>query len=278
MTHPARRRNETVTQVSHSPPGPTSFGPPSFSLIESPQNSRFKLWESLLESRGIRKSGQFLLAGLKTVPEALARYPDRFTAVLTGHADWIDGWEMPPGLEPVVLSAPLFRRLDLSGTNFPLLVGTVPDIPVIDLTRPPEGLELVCALGDPSNLGALLRSAASFGARRVILLEGAVHPFHPKCLRAASNSQMELELRRGPRWSDLKTAAGPLFALDAGGTDLTGMDWPRDLRLVLGEEGQGVPPDLPVRRLTIPTTGAVESLNATVAASVALFAHYTSFR
>ncbi len=244
-------------------------------LIESPQNPQFKLWESLLESRGLKKQGKHLLAGLKTVPEALARYPQRFSTLLMTDPAQIEGWSLPSHVEPVQLAPALFRILDASGTGFPLLVGTVPEMPLLDLTRPPEGLELVCALGDPNNLGALLRSAAAFGARRVVLLEGAAHPFHPKCLRAASNAQFELPLLRGGRWDDLRGAAGPMVALDAGGDDMAAFPWPRDVRLVLGEEGQGVPDDLPVRRLSIPTTGAVESLNATVAASVALFSHFT---
>ncbi|WP_207461149.1 RNA methyltransferase [Azospirillum sp. SYSU D00513] len=252
-------------------------------LIESPQNPWFKLWESLSESRGLKKHGTFLLAGQKTVPEALARWADRFSALLIDDPARIEGWAVPPGLDVVQLAPALFRRLDFNGTDFPLLLGTVPEIPFVDLARPPQGLELVCALGDPNNLGALLRSAASFGARRVILLEESAHPYHPKCLRAASNAQFELTLMRGPRWPALRDAAlrdqaGPLFALDAGGEDLSAIAWPRDLRLVLGEEGQGVPDDLPARRLSIPTTGAVESLNATVAASLALYSHFLATR
>jgi len=247
-------------------------------LIESPQNPQFKLWESLLESRGLKKQGKFLLAGLKTVPEALARWPDRFTTLLLTDPAQAEGWRLPAGLEVVQLAAALFRTLDAPGTGFPLLVGTVPETPSIDLSQPPHGLELICALGDPNNLGALLRSAAAFGARRVILLDGAAHPYHPKCLRAASNAQFELTLLRGGRWEDVNRAAGPLVALDAGGADMAAYRWPRDVRLVLGEEGQGVPATLPAQRLSIPTTGAVESLNATVAASVALFSHFTANR
>lgn len=242
--------------------------------IESPQNPQFKLWESALDSRGLKKHGKFLLAGLKTVPEALARHPGRFERLLVTDPAQVAGWTLPPGVEPVQLAPALFRTLDVSGTNFPLLVGTVPTLPQLELSQPPQGLELLCALGDPSNLGALLRSAAAFGASRIVLLEGAAHPFHPKCLRAASNAQFELTLLRGPRWAEVNAAAGPLYALDAGGADLSTFRWPDDLRLILGEEGQGVPADCPAIRLSVPTTGAVESLNATVAASTALFARY----
>ncbi|WP_343714701.1 RNA methyltransferase [Inquilinus sp.] len=246
-------------------------------IIESLDNPRAKLWAALLESRGLRRHRRFLLAGRKTVGEALAAHPGRFESLLLppGAEDLPAA---PPGLERIRLGRALFDRLDVSGTGLPILVGVVPEMPAIDLAQPPEGLELVCALGDPSNLGALLRSAAAFAVSRVILLADAAHPFHPKCLRAASNAQFALELRRGPAWSGLAGAAGPLLALDGQGEDLSGFAWPRDLRLVLGEEGLGLPSGLELRRLAIPTTGAVESLNATVAASLALYGHYAAMR
>lgn len=247
-------------------------------VIESQQNPQFKLWDSLQDSRGIRKHRRFLLSGRKAVPEALARYSRCFGAILIDDEAAIAGWDIPDHVEPYRLAPGLFNRLDVSGTGFPLLVGTVPDFPLLDLATPPRGLELICALGDPNNLGALLRSAAAFGVSRMILLEEAAHPYHPKCLRAAANAQFELEICRGGRWSDVKGASGPMVALDADGHDIVAFDWPRDLRLILGEEGQGLPADLPVRTLAIPTTRAVESLNATVAASLALFAAYASRR
>lgn len=240
--------------------------------IDSAQNERFRTWEKLLDGRGIRKHGAFLLAGRKTVPEALRAEPGRFTAVLAPDTPALEALDslLPDGIARHVLARPLFERLDVSGTGLPLLVGTVPDMPVIDPATPPQGLELVCALGDPANLGALLRSAAAFGVRRVLLLPDCAHPFHPKCLRAAANAVFRLEFRRLAGWKALDGAAGPLFALDGGGRDLTAFAWPDDLRLILGEEGQGLPDSLAAQRLAIPTSGAVESLNATVAASIAL--------
>ena len=242
--------------------------------IESPNNPRFKSWEGLLESRGIRKQGEFLLAGRKTVPEALERHAGRFTAVLVTSEREVAGWNLPEDMTVYELTPRLFAELDPAGTRFPILLGTVPDMPAADRAAPPQGLELVLALGDPANLGAVLRSAAAFGAARVILLQESVHPFHPKCLRAAANAQFELDLHTGPSFRELANAAGPIVALDAGGESLSTYKWPRDVRLVLGEEGQGVPADLSATRLSVPTTGKVESLNATVAASVAMYGYY----
>jgi TrmH family RNA methyltransferase len=249
-----------------------------FRVIESPQNASAKEWLSLVESRGIKKNGRFLLGGRKTVPEAISQYPERLEAVLTIDPAQIDGWNIPAHIDRYRLSRALFDALDVSGTGFPLLIGRVPDMPIADLAQVPRGLELICALGDPNNLGAVLRSAAAFGVSRVILLEGAAHPFHPKCLRAAANAQFRLELLRGPTWDMLNKIAGEIVALDGAGESMDAYRWPDHLRLVLGEEGQGLPASLKLRRLAIPMTKSVESLNATVAASLALHAYFTRAR
>ncbi len=186
------------------------------------------------------------------------------------------GLSIPANLERYRITRTLFDKLDISGTNYPLLVGRVPDLPKADLTLPPVGLELVVGLGDPNNLGALMRSAAAFGTKKLILMDEAAHPFHPKVLRAAANAVYGLQLAKGPKWEALNEAAGPLVALDGGGADMSKYKWPKNVRIVLGQEGLGLPDDLNVTRLSIPTTGKVESLNATVAASLALYAHYSS--
>ncbi len=248
---------------------------PRIIAIDSENNERFRAWERLLDGKGIRKQGAFLLAGRKTVPEALASHPARFTAVLAPDTPALEAIapHLPDHLARHVLARPLFERLDVSGTRLPLLVGTVPEMPAADLGQPPRGLELICALGDPSNRGALMRSAAAFGAARLVLLPDAAHPYHPRALRAGANAALRLDIARAPGWAAVAGAAGPVLALDGAGADITRFPWPRDLRLVLGEEGQGLPAQLALTRLAIPTTGAVESLNATVAASIAL-QHY----
>lgn len=247
-------------------------------VIESPQNPRAKLWSDLLDGRGLRKHGEFLLAGRKAVPEALVRHGSRFHALIAADPGEAAELDLPAHMDRFRVTRALFDKLDVSGTGFPLLVGKVPEMAMADLGAAPCGIELVCALGDPANLGALFRSAAAFGARRIVLMEEAAHPFHPKALRAAANAQFELELMRGPSWASLDAAHGPIFALDAGGEDMGTFAWPKALRLVLGEEGQGLPAGLKVKRLAVPTTGAVESLNATVAASLALYSHFLANR
>ncbi|HCX69546.1 MAG TPA: RNA methyltransferase, partial [Rhodobiaceae bacterium] len=93
-----------------------------------------------------------------------------------------------------------------------------------------------------------------------------------KALRGGANAQFGLTFLKGGDWTALEGAEGPVAALDGKGTDIEEYVWPENLRLVLGEEGRGLPPGLKATLLAIRTTGAVESLNATVAASLALSA------
>lgn len=242
--------------------------------IDSPQNARAKKWLALTESRGIRKQGEFILSGRKTVPEALEKHGGRFTAALARTESDLNRLSLPASIERFVLAKPVFEALDTNGTGFPLLVGQVPEMAAADFSKEAKEFELVLALGDPSNLGAALRSAAAFGATRIVLMDGAAHPFHPKALRGGANAQFGLTFVKGGEWATLEGAKGPIAALDGTGTDIETYDWPRNLRLVLGEEGRGLPPGLKAEKLSIRTTGAVESLNATVAASLALSARF----
>ena len=67
--------------------------------------------------------------------------------------------------------------------------------------------------------------------------------------------------------------AGPLFALQSqskNSVDIREVKFPKNLRLLVGEEGQGVPEGIHAQQIHIPMR-KVESLNAAVAISLALY-------
>lgn len=141
----------------------------------------------------------------------------------------------------------------------------------------PQGLEIICPLGDPSNLGALARSAVAFGASRLILTEESCNPFHPKAIKASAGSILKIPLFKVGPLADFVTGNDEVFALDMKGENVGQFKWPKNLRLVLGEEGPGFSGLKGLKKLSVPSRG-VESLNATVAASIALFCYSQSVR
>jgi len=262
--------------------------------ITSPDNEVYRSLRDSLESKGIGKHGQFMIFGARAILDTLKLHGDFARNLVLCHAT-NDGGPLqeeilslarvrseikaPVGFSTLELTQTLFDQLDVFGTRNPILVMQTPAITEIDLaSEAPHGLEILCALSDPANLGALLRSAAAFGARRVILLKECASPFHPRAVRAASATTLVTPFFRGPSIRDLALAKGPIAALDMRGEPLTRFQWPKDVRLLLGEEGMGVPRELSAAKMIqIPMASGVESLNATVAASIALFSYRSQF-
>jgi 23S rRNA (guanosine2251-2'-O)-methyltransferase len=139
---------------------------------------------------------------------------------------------------------------------------------------------LLDGITDPHNLGAILRSAEVAGCQGVILAKDRSCPVTPVVEKTAAGALAHLPLCQVTNLSrtieDLKKAgiwcyglAGEEGAQQLFSTDLTG-----NLALVIGSEGKGLRPNVRLHcdgLLAIPMRGRVGSLNASVAAAVALF-------
>ncbi len=239
--------------------------------ISSAQNAHVKRWAALREAHGIERFRQCLVSGEKVVRETLVQHPTLCLELihLTGTPL---PFSIPAHVKAYTLSVPLFEKIDLFGTGAPILVCQVPPCPFANLEARPRGLEILCPLGDPANVGALIRTAAALGVKRVILLKESAHPYHPKAIRAASGTTFTVSLAQGPSIRNLPEAA-TWVTLDAQGESLPAFHWPKDIRLLVGEEGPGLPSITSGTRLAVPMTGSVESLNAVVAAGMALYAY-----
>jgi TrmH family RNA methyltransferase len=123
-------------------------------------------------------------------------------------------------------------------------------------------------VGDPGNVGTLLRAADAFGAG-VALSEGCADPTGPKAVRASMGSLFRVPLSgfdepQGRRVALVPNGGIPLPELDSGG----------DVVLVLGSEREGLPADVLERcddRASIPQPGGGESLNVAMAGAIALY-------
>jgi len=142
-----------------------------------------------------------------------------------------------------------------------------------------------CALwldgvGNPHNLGAILRSAAHLGAAAVLLPKPSTLALSGAAARVAEGGADALPfVRMGREDNAIAQLRGAGFALAAtvvrGGADLFATALPRRLVYVLGAEGEGMDAGLAAAcdlRLSIPGTGAVESLNVASATAVFLAA------
>lgn len=133
---------------------------------------------------------------------------------------------------------------------------------------------------DPRNLGAVLRSAAAFGATGVVIPERRAAGMTATAWKASAGAAVRLPVARAGNLTraleSYKEQGLLVVGLDAAGTvELGELDAATDpLVLVIGSEGKGISRlvaatcDLTVR---VPIAADTESLNASVAASIALY-------
>lgn len=239
--------------------------------IESEQNETFKDLKKLLSGRGIKKQGQALVSGAKQVAEVLTTFPGRCIAWISADPDSPPPDAAPSHLAWYQLPLPLFEVLDVNGTHSPLLLVETPRMgkwQQWDCFA--TGCSLLIPFQDPENVGAVIRSAVAFGVRRMILLAECANPYHPKAIRASGGAVFHASLYQGPAVSDLPADLS-IVALSGEGKDIARFHFPEAFGLLPGIEGTGLPGHLRDKAVAIPTSDAVESLNAATAAGIALY-------
>ncbi len=249
--------------------------------ITSTENKTYREFKRLSSVEGIKKSGRLLAAGKKEVLDLLRSHPGNARALII-----YDGYaEDDPALMAAIaefdessrlyiLKKGLYNELDQFTTGSPLLVMEHPPLePWIPQAN--EGCTLLVPFQDPSNVGAVIRTAAAFEVPRIVALREAAFPFHPRAVRASGGAVFSVNVTRGPSIDEVASIADthrlPLVTLDAAGVPLREFTFPARFLLLPGVEGPGLPPALKKHSVSIPIGPGVESLNAATATAIALY-------
>jgi len=239
--------------------------------IVSSSNARFKTWKTLLGSRGIKQHNLALVSGSKLVREIIRLKPDSVRGCISTIKGEPDP-ELVSGIPWFRLENSLFRELDVHGTGYPLLLVKIPDIPDCDSLTFGNAITLLIPFQDPVNVGAVIRSAAAFGMDMIVLLSEAALPFHPKSIRAGGTAVFQVLYRNGPSIDQLDTVPVPIVGLSTVGVPVSDFTFPERCALLPGLEGPGLPSGVTADfTVSIPIEPHVESLNAAVAVSIALY-------
>ncbi len=247
-------------------------------MITSLANDKVKFVRSLAERKHRAKEGRFVIEGARLIDDALA-------ASLT--PAWVFCAERLParsqetveqlkrqGIEIIIVSEAVLKAC--SETETPQ--GLIAVLPFVQLLVPPDPKLILIAdsLRDPGNLGTLLRSAAAADVDLVLLSPETVDAYNPKVVRGAMGAHFRLPILEAA-WTEIaervKGMAVYVAAAD-GDSVYTAIDWTQPSALIVGSEASGASEDaarLATRRISIPLSRAVESLNAAVAASIILF-------
>lgn len=228
-----------------------------------------------------------LIFGIQPVREAVRAHGSRVTQVAIEKGDHpqlqaLARFARDQGVEVVeVARAELDRRA--RGARHQGAMAEAPSLRIgrlSDLAAPPDALYLVLdGIEDPQNFGAMVRSAVALGASGVLFAEHAAAPLTPATFRASAGAVEHAALTRV---SSLPNAIAHLaelgitaVGLDANGESaIADVDLTGPVAIVIGSEGKGLMKS--VRRACahtarLPMAGTIDSLNASVAAAIALY-------
>lgn len=228
--------------------------------------------------------GEFLVEGARSVESAVAAGAPLVEILVTDEArdderirSFLDHSGVPVH---VVAAKDLARIADTATTQGVLAVARLERIETDALSGAIVALD---GVQDPGNVGAILRSAAWFGADAVLTGYGTADPFGPKAVRAAMGGLWDVKIAATDDLTanlrQLQNRGYAVFGADLDGEPVSTWAPQRDVVLVLGSEAHGLSDavrsllDGRVRIATSQNADAargVESLNVSVAAGVLL--------
>jgi len=265
--------------------------------ISSVENPRFRHWLQIIK-RGVLSDGRKILPveGPKLLAEALAAgWLPVFIAATTeaGLARAVPR-SLAAAAERLVLAPRLFARLaDAKTPQEPLVLVTPPRADTLNSMTSAHVLASVRrllvadAIQDPGNVGALLRSAGAFGFSHFIATPATAAPETAKVLRASAGALFRMHLlpvlpAQGLA-VELLRLGFLVVVLDANAQlRMEEIPWCDPVAIVVGNEAHGpsdawcldtkaAPPAGRILRARIAMTPCSESLNASIAGSIALY-------
>lgn len=245
-------------------------------------NPTVKYLRSLRDKKHRRRSGQFLVEGLRLLEDARAsgRVPQTLVMAEGRAHPLLDRLEvdvMAAGGEVIATTPDILSKIT-GKENAQVVAGVFDewDTGLALLDRGAAPLWLVAqALRDPGNLGTMLRTCDAVGAGGLILIDDCADPFSAEAVRASMGAVFTVGLAQA-RWEDfsdwLRGGDGQLVAASLrDAVPYRGAPYAAPCFILVGNESQGLPEDYEMAcdlRVTMPMKGRADSLNAAVAGAV----------
>ena len=252
-----------------------------FIEITSKDNQLIKFVSQLQSSAKHRKeSGLFVLEGLRICDDAYNNNIKFDKLIVTKsalekHNKYIKKFLKISG-KNYVLNDNLFKKI--SDTNSPQGIIAVAKIPHFMNQISPTGRYIALEnIGDPSNLGAIARTAEALGINGIILSDYGCDPYSPKSLRSSMGTLLRLplyitdDITQYISKNNLRSFA---CVVDRDECSINGIDFSDGDVLLIGNEANGLKEDTKksaYKRVTIKMAGKAESLNAAAAAAIAMW-------
>ncbi|HAR67155.1 MAG TPA: RNA methyltransferase [Lentisphaeria bacterium] len=225
----------------------------------------------LHDRRSRRKEGLFLVEGQRCCEEAFIHAGKAVEFVVLA-----EGFEAPRSISAERIHRCSVAEFATVSTtqNAQGILAVMRYAYASELPSPEPYTLILDGVGDPGNMGTILRTAWACGLRSVCVTDGSCDPYSPKTIRAGMGAQFSLTLFKLQSVAEWQTRFpdGRLWLTDPheGARCMDAAFDPRGGALVIGGEAHGVG-DLPGARVTIPMPGQAESLNVAQATTILLY-------
>lgn len=236
------------------------------------------MFSSLAHAKYRRMHGLFLVEGAHAVEELL-KSTWKVESVMTSDPDAYS--DLIAGTHHTRMEQVSQNDLNrIATTSTPQGILAVAGIPENDLKNIPlhDRILIADGLKDPANMGTIIRTAAAFGFGTFITTAGSVDIFNPKVVRATQGAMFTIDIAQRKIIKDITGRlhrSHTIYALSAGGdADLRKIRIDRRAALIVGAEVDGVSEQFLKAshyKVRIPISKRVESLNAAVAAGIAMY-------
>ncbi len=236
---------------------------------------------SLLAKSGRREQGRFAIEGATMLAEALAAGHEPLAVYGTQRG--LAGLASVAGADAIgserlfaIDDRTMARLSDLETPPGLLAVLPVRLASLDDVLSDGKPALVLAGVADPGNAGTLLRSAEIFGIRQAIFARESVEPHNPKVIRATMGAAFRMTVAvadAGDLVTSARTHGYEIVAATSDGTPLPEFRFAARTLVAIGNERHGVAWLTHYDRgITIPQRGEGESLNASVAGSIILYA------
>jgi TrmH family RNA methyltransferase len=267
-----------------STPQPPRSGAPRLRQATSLKNPALALVRSL-EAKRVRRERRLVVAEGEDLVDAALAAGLRLETLI------VDAGRVGAGDPRLVATSELGERYAVS-TELMRKTSTLASAPRMigvfsqpapfafrDVPMPPSLALWLTGIGDPGNVGTLVRTAGALGCDWVALGPGSADPYNPKAVRAAMGATFTVPILDGVSGKDLATREG--VRVVAGVVRGGAPPWEVNLRMpsivAVGAERAGVEAALDdiggaieVVRVTIPQAPGAESLNVAAAGAILL--------
>ena len=239
--------------------------------ITSVQNEKIKQANKLKKKKERDKTGRVLIEGIHLIEEAV-QSDIQIEQLFCLDVSRVDEQVLAAAKETYEITFKVAEAL--SGTVTPQGVFAIIQKPVYDVKNG-QRILLVDRIQDPGNLGTLIRTADAAGFDLILLEKGTTDAYQDKVLRASQGSVFHIAVQSGNLAEFIASFEGPVYgtALEDA-VDYKTITSPASFALLLGNEGEGVAPELlssTTQNLTIPIYGQAESLNVAIAGSILMY-------